>query len=252
MKPLMAVSRLLKSWATPPASRPTASIFCACRSCSSKPLVLGDVVGGAEEPDHDAVGPELGGGANFDHARGAVRRQQAGLVLEGVAPAHRARHQLAQDLPLLGMDPLHQLRDAERRDGPGVDAEEAVELGRPEHPVLRHFPGPVTEASDALRFFEPPLTDADPFFVLLAGADVERHAAQSDPLARGVAQHAHVHAGPDDPAVLAQEAGFVDPVVLTRGRLGELPGVPRRPSPGRPGGWREAMRRGLARHSSGV
>ncbi|HEX7243361.1 MAG TPA: hypothetical protein VF263_23965 [Longimicrobiaceae bacterium] len=34
-KPEMAVSMLLKSWATPPASRPTASIRCACRSCSS-------------------------------------------------------------------------------------------------------------------------------------------------------------------------------------------------------------------------
>jgi hypothetical protein len=31
----MTVSRLLKSWATPPARRPIASIFCACRSCSS-------------------------------------------------------------------------------------------------------------------------------------------------------------------------------------------------------------------------
>ena len=30
----MALSRLLKSWATPPASRPTASIFWAWRSCS--------------------------------------------------------------------------------------------------------------------------------------------------------------------------------------------------------------------------
>ena len=33
--PMMAVSRLLKSWATPPARMPTASIFCECRSCSS-------------------------------------------------------------------------------------------------------------------------------------------------------------------------------------------------------------------------
>ena len=32
----MAVSRLLKSCATPPASRPTASIFCDSRSCSSR------------------------------------------------------------------------------------------------------------------------------------------------------------------------------------------------------------------------
>ena len=33
--PLMTVSRLLKSWAMPPASRPMLSIFCACRNCSS-------------------------------------------------------------------------------------------------------------------------------------------------------------------------------------------------------------------------
>jgi hypothetical protein len=31
----MTVSMLLKSCATPPASRPTASIFCACINCSS-------------------------------------------------------------------------------------------------------------------------------------------------------------------------------------------------------------------------
>ena len=30
------MSKLLKSWAIPPASRPTASSFCACRSCSSR------------------------------------------------------------------------------------------------------------------------------------------------------------------------------------------------------------------------
>ena len=33
--PLITVSRLLKSCATPPARRPTISIFCACCSCSS-------------------------------------------------------------------------------------------------------------------------------------------------------------------------------------------------------------------------
>ena len=32
---MMTMSRLLKSWAMPPASRPTASIFCDWRSCSS-------------------------------------------------------------------------------------------------------------------------------------------------------------------------------------------------------------------------
>ena len=34
--PRMAVRTLLKSWATPPASLPTASIFCAWRSCPSR------------------------------------------------------------------------------------------------------------------------------------------------------------------------------------------------------------------------
>ena len=35
MVPVMTVRMLLKSWAMPPVSWPTASIFCACRSCSS-------------------------------------------------------------------------------------------------------------------------------------------------------------------------------------------------------------------------
>ena len=34
-KPMMAARTLLKSWAIPPASVPTASIFCAWRSCCS-------------------------------------------------------------------------------------------------------------------------------------------------------------------------------------------------------------------------
>ena len=34
--PMMTVSRLLKSWATPPARRPIASIFCDCRSFSAR------------------------------------------------------------------------------------------------------------------------------------------------------------------------------------------------------------------------
>src|SRR5439155_259081 len=36
--PMITVSRLLKSWAMPPARRPTASIFCACRKSSSNCL----------------------------------------------------------------------------------------------------------------------------------------------------------------------------------------------------------------------
>ena len=35
--PMMTISRLLKSCAMPPARRPTASIFCDWRSCSSSP-----------------------------------------------------------------------------------------------------------------------------------------------------------------------------------------------------------------------
>ncbi len=34
--PRMPVNRLLKSWAIPPARTPIASIFCDCRSCSSR------------------------------------------------------------------------------------------------------------------------------------------------------------------------------------------------------------------------
>ena len=33
--PRMIIIMLLRSWATPPANRPTASIFCACRTCCS-------------------------------------------------------------------------------------------------------------------------------------------------------------------------------------------------------------------------
>ena len=33
--PVIAASKLLKSWAMPPVSLPIASIFCDCRSCSS-------------------------------------------------------------------------------------------------------------------------------------------------------------------------------------------------------------------------
>ena len=50
----MTVSRLLKSWATPPASWPTASIFCACRSWASRRLLVGHVPEDAEHADHPA------------------------------------------------------------------------------------------------------------------------------------------------------------------------------------------------------
>ena len=41
--PRITVSRLLKSCATPPASRPTVSIFCDCCSCALQPLAVGHV-----------------------------------------------------------------------------------------------------------------------------------------------------------------------------------------------------------------
>ena len=46
LKPRMTVSTLLKSCATPPASCPTASSFCAWRSCSSSRRCCGHVAAG--------------------------------------------------------------------------------------------------------------------------------------------------------------------------------------------------------------
>ena len=43
--PLITISRLLKSWATPPARRPTASIFCAWRKLLFELPPVGDVFG---------------------------------------------------------------------------------------------------------------------------------------------------------------------------------------------------------------
>ena len=39
MVPMMTVSILLKSWATPPVNWPTASIFWACRICVSAAIL---------------------------------------------------------------------------------------------------------------------------------------------------------------------------------------------------------------------
>ena len=47
-RPMMTVRMLLKSWATPPARVPMASIFCAWRSCSSR-LLVGDVLDQGDE-----------------------------------------------------------------------------------------------------------------------------------------------------------------------------------------------------------
>ena len=53
--PMMMPSKLLKSCATPPARLPIASIFCACRSCSSTPLGLGHVLDHTDQILHLAV-----------------------------------------------------------------------------------------------------------------------------------------------------------------------------------------------------
>jgi hypothetical protein len=54
--PMIGVSRLLKSWAMPPVSWPTASIFCAWRSASSALSALADL--GLEPVER---GAEVGG-----------------------------------------------------------------------------------------------------------------------------------------------------------------------------------------------
>ena len=80
---MMAVSRLLKSWATPPASRPTVSIFCACSSCCSRRWcsvmlrATAIIIGRAAEVEH--------GDAHFDRHLGARFGDEG--VLEQVALA---------------------------------------------------------------------------------------------------------------------------------------------------------------------
>ena len=59
------MSRLLKSWATPPASRPMLSIFCAWRSCSSSRALLGDVA--ARSPPRRARPGRRAGCAPIPH-----------------------------------------------------------------------------------------------------------------------------------------------------------------------------------------
>ena len=129
----MTVSRLLKSCATPPVSRPIASSFCAWASASAcalhlvlRPLALGDVAGDLGEADvppclvvdrvdHDA-GPEPL--AVLAHApaprsrtclsRSAVCSARAGSPRCAVLRRVEAREMLADDL--VGRIALDQLR----------------------------------------------------------------------------------------------------------------------------------------------
>ena len=96
--PLITVSRLLKSCATPPARRPTISIFCACCSCSSScrcsvmsaavPTrrytlagVVVDVEGAIADPAHRAVGPDDA----IDLVVVAAPRPRVGGLLDALA-----------------------------------------------------------------------------------------------------------------------------------------------------------------------
>ena len=69
---VMTVRRLLKSWAMPPASRPTASIFCDWRSCSSSARALGHV---ADEADDDRSLVRL------DRAQADIGRELAAIFV---------------------------------------------------------------------------------------------------------------------------------------------------------------------------
>ena len=71
------MSRLLKSWATPPASRPIASIFCAWRSCSSV-RALGDVFHQADHAIDARAGVADRKVARAHPAQRAVRPHQRG------------------------------------------------------------------------------------------------------------------------------------------------------------------------------
>ena len=93
---VMTVSRLLKSCATPPASWPTASIFCDCRSCASSAAALAHVA-----EDH------------VEHALGALAHGRQ-AVLHG----HRLAAAVAQ----------HAL-DRQRRPGRGAGPQ-ARQVGR--------------------------------------------------------------------------------------------------------------------------
>ena len=83
MKPSMDVSRLLKSWATPPASRPMLSSFCDCRSCSCRRASISSdcfrwVMLVAHSVAATTSPPSMSGPARTDHHSRACRPVPAG------------------------------------------------------------------------------------------------------------------------------------------------------------------------------
>ena len=138
--PSTTLSRLLKSWATPPASRPTASIFCAWRSCAStlalaspQALLVGDVV-----DDDDARRPAL----EVEGVRDDVDVDQRAIGLAmAVAPTAALRLEAAPAREHLQLDAIHVFRrpDVEDRHAEELFGREAVV--RPPPPGSRRESG---------------------------------------------------------------------------------------------------------------
>ena len=86
---MMTVSRLLKSWATPPASWPNASIFCDWRSCASSFLRLGDVQKSHHRADDGAIAANRIAPV-FDREGRAVRPPEHLIIaVDPLAPSKR-------------------------------------------------------------------------------------------------------------------------------------------------------------------
>ena len=107
VKPRIAVSRLLKSCATPPASWPTASIFCAWRNVLLEAAALGDVARYgqhfADEPGH-GIAHGLAGGLEPDVLAVAPPRAEGHRLRALVAGKPRRRR--AHRLEIVGMTEL--------------------------------------------------------------------------------------------------------------------------------------------------
>ena len=138
---MITVSRLLKSWATPPASRPTASIFCACRSCSSswRCSVMSAAVPTSDRPRRPRRRRE---GAIADPAHRAVGTDDA-VDLVVVAAARPRVGGLLDPLAIVRVDGVHPHPGASSRisrgaaeirlEGGAHVEQPAVRVGHPEH-----------------------------------------------------------------------------------------------------------------------
>ena len=169
--PVITLSMLLKSWATPPASRPTDSIFCACVSCScsrmrsaSAALAVGDVLRaahGAHRMPRLALAAKEGLRPHLEPAQLAVRPDEA--VLDVVEPVRlrrvRAPDGLDNPRSIVGVDPQHAVGAVGARmprqrlvDG---EAGDAPQLGRPVALVGQVIVVEDADVRDANRLVEP-------------------------------------------------------------------------------------------------